>query len=299
LTEWSEKMPKTAEKTAEATLPLDGPVIERRQPASKSRAVAAHKAGPAQNAPATAVALATSFSPPELLHAAILQGADVEVIERLSALAERWQIAQDTRRARISFDHAMASAKAEMPIIRKNRNVKFKSKDAGKADTDYWHEDLAEVCDTVQAVFGKFGLFFRWRTSQPAPGQVNITCVLSHRDGHSEETDFTAAVDTSGNKNHIQAIKSAATYLERMTLLAAAGVAARGQDDDGNTIGAMPDDRPKLSQAQIDQLIETCEAVGCTKPKFLTWAKVKRFEDIPAELFDGCLAGLAQFQKGA
>ncbi len=291
---------KTAEKPSEPTLALEGAVVEQSKPVVKGRALAAHKGQPVERAPATAVALATSFSPTELLHAAILQGADVEVIERLSALAERWQIAQDARRARIAFDHAMAGAKAEMPVIRKNRNVKFKSKDPGKADTDYWHEDLAEVCDTVQAVFGKFGLFFRWRTSQPAVGQVTITCVLSHQEGHSEETEFTAAVDTSGNKNHIQAIKSVATYLERMTLLAAAGVAARGQDDDGRAAGKIKDvddSVPKITEDQVIQLHDKCEAVGCPRPKFLAWAKVEKFEHIPASLYDNCIAGLDQFKK--
>jgi hypothetical protein len=293
-------MTKTAEKTAEPTLALEGAVIEPSKPVVKGRALAAHKGQPAEKAPVTAVALATTFSPTELLHAAILQGADVEVIERLSALAERWQVGQDTRRARIAFDHAMAGAKAEMPIIRKNRNVKFKSKDPGKADTDYWHEDLAEVCDTVQSVFGKFGLFFRWRTSQPTVGQVTIACVLSHQDGHSEETEFTAAVDTSGNKNHIQAIKSAATYLERMTLLAAAGVAARGQDDDGIAAGKaikeVDDSVPKVTEDQIIQLHDKCEAVKCPRPRFLSHIQVAKFEDIPAADFERHMVLLSTFK---
>lgn len=275
------------------------------KPASAIKLVEATKTdlvAEAAPAPSTAVALATAFSPPELLHTAILQGADVEVIERLGAIAERWQAAQDARRAKSSFMSAMADAKSEMPTIRKNRHVKFKARDAGKADTDYWHEDLAEVVDTVQAAFGKHGLFFRWRTHQPDPTKVTITCILSHREGHSEETELTAAVDTSGNKNHIQAIKSASTYLERATLLAAAGVAARGQDDDGRTSGktlqadsSFPGDRAYVTSDQITALRNMCKKVGCPIERFLVHADVATFEEISASDFDRFIADISTY----
>lgn len=287
-----------------------GPAKTTRKPSGKGAGkVAVVKATPAATTgkaipvPSTAVALATAFSPPELLHTAILQGADVEVIERLSALAERWQIAADSRQARKAFDAAMADAKAKMPTIKKNRHVKFAARDAGKAGTDYWHEDLAEVVDTVQGVFSGFGLFFRWRTTQPTPGQVTVACILSHRDGHSEETELTAAVDTSGNKNHIQAIKSASTYLQRSTLLAAAGVAARGADDDGQSAGIaalasdFPGDNVYVTSDQISALTAACKSVGCSHAKFLDWSDVATFEEILAVDYDRRLAGLQNFRK--
>ena len=48
-----------------------------------------------------------------------------------------------------------------------------------------------------------------------------MTCVVSHRLGHSEENTLTAGRDESGNKNNIQAVGSTITYLQRYTLKAA------------------------------------------------------------------------------
>ena len=57
---------------------------------------------------------------------------------------------------------------------------------------------------------------------------------MTHKQGHSEETELEAAADSSGGKNMIQAQASTITYLQRYTLLAATGLATKDQlDDDG------------------------------------------------------------------
>jgi hypothetical protein len=65
---------------------------------------------------------------------------------------------------------------------------------------------------------------------------VKVTCILSHKDGHREETTLSGPFDHSGNKNAVQAIGSGVAYLQRYTLKAAVGVAA-GHDDDGRSSG--------------------------------------------------------------
>lgn len=242
-----------------------------------------------------AVALAQTHTPPELLQLAIIKKSDITVIERMAALAERWQEATLKREQRIAFINAMVDAKLEMPLLVKNRHVAFKSNKGG-ADTDYWHEDLAQVVEVAQPVLAKHGLTFRWRTQQPQPGMVTVTCILEHRAGHAEENELTAAVDTSGNKNHIQAIKSVTTYLERTTALAACGLAARGQDDDGRA-GGIKEEVPTINVEQVTQLMAKCDKVGCPHPKFLKWAKVENFEDIEADYFQACLDILDTFVK--
>jgi uncharacterized protein (DUF3820 family) len=51
--------------------------------------------------------------------------------------------------------------------------------------------------------------------------------------GHSESTTLSAAKDGSGNKNDIQARGSAATYLQRYTLIGALGLTTANEDVDG------------------------------------------------------------------
>src|SRR4029077_16529835 len=170
--------------------------------------------------------------PLDLVHRAITSGADVVVLEKLMALQERWEAGQ----ARKAFDAAMAAAKAEIPVILKTRKVDFTS---GKGRTQYRYEDLAEIARTVDPVLGKFGLSYRWRTAALTPDTIAVTCIVSHRDGHSEETTVPGNHDGSGNKNSIQAVGSAITYLQRYTLRAALGLAAPG-DDDGQASGKPP-----------------------------------------------------------
>lgn len=173
--------------------------------------------------PKELVELKSSPTPMQLLENAVSKGANVETLERLLALQERWEKNQ----ARKSFDNAMAAAKADMPIIFKNREVDFTSQ---RGRTNYQYEDLAGIAREVEPVLAKNGLSYRYRTSNNA-SSVTVTCVVSHRDGHSEENSLSAGFDISGNKNSIQAIGSTVTYLQRYTLKAALGLSASTDND--------------------------------------------------------------------
>jgi hypothetical protein len=179
-------------------------------------------------------------TPLAMLQQAVQGGATIEVLERLMALQERWQ----AHEARKAFDNSMAECRADLPKIIKNQKVDFVSLKGIR--TNYKYEDLSEVVETVAPVMAKHGLSFRWRTDSTKDGLVSVTCILSHRQGHSEDTTLAGPYDQSGNKNPIQAIGSVVTYLQRYTLKAALGVAA-GHDDDGRSAGeAVPDRQTAL-----------------------------------------------------
>src|SRR5574340_195361 len=162
----------------------------------------------------------------DLMREAVARG-DMDAVGKLMDFQERWEKNQ----ARTAFDAAIAAAKAEIPVILKNRKVGFDSKKQGAARTEYKHEDFAQVARTVDPILAIHGLSYRFRTSSNVNEPVVVTCILSHRDGHSEETSLTAGRDDSGNKNGIQAIGSTITYLQRYTLKAALGLASAADDD--------------------------------------------------------------------
>jgi len=163
------------------------------------------------------------ITPMGMLEKALASGAGIDVLERLMALSERWQVNQAQR----AFSEALSAARGTMPFITKSNQVSY-----GQGKTQYKYEDLAYVIEQVTPSLSQNGLSFRWRTNSDTPGYVTVTCILSHRDGHSEENSLSGPYDTSGNKNAIQAIGSVVTYLQRYTLKASLGVAA-GHDDDG------------------------------------------------------------------
>ena len=180
---------------------------------------------------------------------------DMDKFERLLAMQEKLELAQERR----EFNAAMASAKAEIGPVLKNREVDFTSP---KGRTNYRYEDFAEVARTVDGPLSKHGLSYRFRATQEGKGgdadprRVRVTCIVS-RGGYSEETELVAFEDHSGNKNSIQAIASTATYLQRATLKLALGLAA-GADDDSRAGGktapsAISDDQAAEIEALIDE----------------------------------------------
>ena len=159
-----------------------------------------------------------AHTPMELLNHAVSNG-NIELAEKLMALQERWEKNQ----ARKAFDNAMAEAKSEIPVILKNRQVTF-------GQTNYSFEDMAEIARTVDPILATYGMSYRFRTSSDTT-MVTVTCIISHRDGHSEENGLSAVHDMSGSKNKIQAVGSTITYLQRYTLKAALGLAAAADED--------------------------------------------------------------------
>ncbi|WP_205967530.1 ERF family protein [Aquisalinus luteolus] len=174
-------------------------------------------------------------TPMELISRAMENGAGMEQLEKLMELQERWEKGQ----ARKSFDAAMAAARSEIKPIMKGREVDFTT---AKGRTHYKYEDIALIAEQVDPILAEHGLSYRWRTDVSS-GNINVTCIVAHRDGYSEETTLPGQPDNSGNKNNIQAMGSTVTYLQRYTLKAALGLAA-APDTDGHA--------PQQQQKQYD-----------------------------------------------
>lgn len=215
-------------------------------------------------------------TPMNMIDRAVASGASIEMIEKLMGLQERWQANQ----ARRAFDNAIAEAKASIPVIVKNRTVDFETKTGGR--TTYKHEDLAEISRTVAPVLAANGLSYRFRVTSNLNEPVTVTCIISHRDGHFEETTLSAGRDDSGSKNSIQAIGSTLTYLQRMTLKAALGLAAAA-DDDGRAAGASHADT--INEDQAGELLAMIESTNADKAKFLAYFKVEKLADLPAKSY--------------
>jgi hypothetical protein len=210
-------------------------------------------------------------TPMDMIQKAVASGADIEMVERLMGLNERYEASQ----ARKAFDEAVANAKAKIPPIQRNAT--------GHNSKRY--ADFAAIAKVVDPILSEFGLSYRFRTAQT--DRISVTCILSHKAGHSEDTTLAGPPDGSGNKNAIQAIGSTLTYLQRYSLVQMLGLAAAA-DDDGKA-GANVE---TVTQKQADDLTDLIEAHGKNRAQFLKWAKVERFEDIPATAYDACVAAI-------
>lgn len=175
--------------------------------------------------PATRSISATP-TPADLLGMAVSQGADLDRLERLMELQERWE----ANEARKAFTVAMTAFKAEPVEILKRKNVSFTTRDGDT--TSYNHAELSDVTAAIGAALAKHQLAYRWNIRQEGTS-ISVDCIITHARGHSEMVTMFAAPDDSGKKNKIQQVASTTTYLQRYTLLAITGMSTKGMDDDG------------------------------------------------------------------
>lgn len=209
-------------------------------------------------------------TPMAMLAKAVEGGADIDVLEKLMGLSERWE----SNQARKSFDEAVASAKAEIPVILKN---------ASSHNSRY--ADFAAIARAVDPVLSKHGIRYRFRTQQNEKS-ISVTCVLTHKDGHAEENTLTGPVDATVGKNAIQAIGSTLTYLQRYSLVQALGLAA-SNDDDCAMSGGKPE---TISQDQAGDLQALIESKSADRARFLKYYKIERLSDLPASRFNDAMA---------
>jgi len=209
----------------------------------------------------TTINEAAVVSPATMMQMAFDAGTDdLDKVERMIDL----QAKHDAIQAKKAYTQAMAQFKKNPPEILKDVHVEFGTS-AGK--TSYNHASLGNVTKAINASLSKYGFSSSWATTQPE-NNIEVTCTITHKLGHSESTSLKSAPDTTGKKNAIQAIASTVTYLERYTLLALTGLATHGQDDDGRGAHEEPEYVKEKEQSNIRDLLTSLD---CDEQTFLGW----------------------------
>lgn len=222
-----------------------------------------------------------AISPMQVLQQAVAAGANVDQLTQLLALQERWE----ANEAKKAFNVAFSAFKAEAITIVRNITV-TDGPLKGKR-----HADLFGVVSVITPALSKHGLSASWKLTKDEKDWMEVTCTIRHILGYSEPTSMGAAPDTGPGRNAIQARGSAKTYLERYTLLAAIGMAASGQDDDGRAAGGA-EGKPGMPLEDFDSHLTLIEEAR-TKDE-LTVAYKAAYKD--AHGF-GDQAAIAQFIK--
>ena len=224
-------------------------------------------------------------SPAEMIRLAVTGRANLEQLEKLLALQEKYE----ANEARKAYHVAMAAFKANPPKIDKDKKVSFATS-VGK--TSYNHASLANVTEKISAELSKHGLSASWITKQNSA--ILVTCKITHIKGHSEETTLSAAADTSGSKNAIQAIGSTITYLERYTLLALTGLATFDQDDDGQSAPI-----EFINEKQLNTIIDNLAELNASIPQFLAYMKLESLEKMPKADYQKAMVAIEAKRKQA
>lgn len=211
---------------------------------------------------------------------------DIDKMERLIAMQERVQ----SRNAEIAFNAALAELQPGLPVINERGGIKDRN---GNVQSTYalW-EDVNEAIRPLLAMHG-FALRFR---VERTGDQISVTGILSHRDGHSEQTTLSLPADGSGSKNAVQAVGSSTSYGKRYTAFALLNITTTGEDDDGRKGGMVS----TITLKQYDELLRRMSEVGADHERFVSFlqsAKLLKGEDLselPVTSYERALAELAK-----
>ena len=177
-------------------------------------------------------------TPADLLSLAVEKGAGIDTLERLMTLKERWDAAESER----ALSDALARFQGEVPDIPKDAEVDFTSQ---KGRTHYRYSSLGAILRILKPIESKYGLSHSWKTQQAAD-VLTVTCTVRHVLGGSTSVTLYGPYDGSGNKNSLQQIGSATSYLQRYTLLSALGLGSvlAAEEDDDAQAGGVEQARP-------------------------------------------------------
>lgn len=169
----------------------------------------------------TEIVVKHQLNPSELLTLAVDKDLDIEKLGKLMQLQKEWAADQ----SRKAFFLSLAKFQSEVPEIRKSKSVAFN-------EVKYNYAPLSDVVRQIKDTCRECGLSYRWEI-QDDKEVIKVTCLVTHVDGHTEQTTMTASPDDSGKKNKIQQRGSSIEYLKRYTLIGALGLSTTDSDVDG------------------------------------------------------------------
>lgn len=220
---------------------------------------------------ATAMTPIVAITPLTLLDKAIERGANVGDIERLAALAERFE----DRQSQKTFADALAGFQAECPMVKKVR----RTKGGGRFEFDY--ASLDDVMYVARPLLAKWKIAVTF-TTEDLPGKLKITCRV--RVGtHSEDTTLTIPVPEM-SANDTQKQGGAVAYAKRYAICAALNIVVSDEDDDAAS------QFDPLTEAQVGEIKELIAQKKVDPERFMAWIKtmcggIETIEDMPQSLF--------------
>lgn len=152
---------------------------------------------------------------------------DVAKLEKLIEMQERIM----RHNARAAFNAAFARMQPDIPEIDE------KGKIVAKGSVRSTYAKLEDIHAAIKPILAKHGFAVRHRTEWPRDGVIRVVGILSHEQGHAEESVFEAPMDRSEYRTDIQSMGSTVSYGRRYTTLDLLNIATRAQDNDGATAG--------------------------------------------------------------
>lgn len=198
---------------------------------------------------------------------------DPDKMDRLLQMQERIM----DRQARAAYAAALADMQPDLPVIAEK----------GKGHNNKAYALWEDINERIRPVLSRHGFALSFRTGQ-GPNTISVTAVLTHREGHFEETTMHLPSDNSGSKNPVQAVGSSTSYGKRYTALALLNITTGGEDDDGHKAGI----GETISADQRDELRALADEVGADIRRFCEFLKIASLNDLPSSRYAAAVKAL-------
>ncbi len=130
--------------------------------------------------------------------------------------------------AKEEYDNAMAGFQSECPVIEKKTDG-GKTKGGGVA---YKYAPLGDIVEQVKGLLEKYGFSYSFLTTN-SPTEVEVTCIVKHRAGHSEQSIMKTSM---GSKTEImsvpQQVAATVTFDKRYAFCNAFGIVTKSEDNE-------------------------------------------------------------------
>jgi hypothetical protein len=217
---------------------------------------------------------------------------NIEALNAVVALRERIQASE----AKAAFDRDLAAMQPQLPTIDSRGVITVYSKGdreklGGPRPTDTPQQKtpyalMADINDAVRPALAEHGFALSFRVGEDN-GKIKVTGILSHREGHREETSLVLQHDSTGSKNSVQAVGSSLSYGRRYATLMLLNISSRSpqdMDDDGRAAGksAEVETIDVVEAAYVRQLLTDTKS---DEAKFLAAFKIGAVEDLTPSAF--------------
>ena len=184
------------------------------------------------------------------------------------------------KNSQIAFNNALAEMQPEMPII-KRKTKGYNSQYAA-------YENIMEPYLPILSKHG-FSLSF---SNENIENAIKIFGTLAHKEGYQKTVDISLPLDTSGNKNNLQAVGSTISYGRRYLVGMLLNVVTEGEDDDGHSGGS-----ESINEEQVANIRALITEVGADQTGFLKYLKSASIELILATKYKSAIQALEKKRK--
>lgn len=209
--------------------------------------------------------------------AAVDEKVDADKLHRLIDAQERIMAFN----ARAAFNSDFAAMQPELPVIETNGEILLKGQRPGEGQKYAKFEDIQ---DAIRPVLANHGFAISFRNGYEGEN-VLITTILTHRNGHTEQTTMLLPRDMSGSKNQTQAVGSSLSYGYRYGVRALLNLRYAGEDDDGKAAH-----QKTITPVQREALVKLLGGPGERVGAFCKHYGLNTLDELAAESFDTAVA---------